>query len=105
MNRAVKRRISAVRQALLSGDAQLALAKLNELMALLQRQGVEEEARTVLETALADLRQLADASLEGARGAAEDVRAIVLAAKSLATYDSYGKRHLNPVAANAPRRF
>lgn len=105
MSRGLKRRIAAVRQALLAGDAEAALSKLNDLTSLLERERVEDEARAGIEAALADLRQLADASLEGARGAAEDVRAIVLAARTLATYDSFGRRHLRPVAANAPRRF
>lgn len=105
MSRQLKRRIAAVREALLDGNAALALAKLTELTAQLRRRAPEEEARADLEAALAELRQLAEASLEGARGAAEDVRAIVLAAKSLATYDSFGRRQLNPVAAHAPRRF
>lgn len=105
MSRGVTRRIAAVRQALLSGDAEGALARLDELMAALSRDKVDGAARETLEASLADLRQLAEASLHGARGAAEEVRAIVLAAQSLATYDNHGRRQLNPVAAPAPRRY
>jgi hypothetical protein len=105
MSRAVTRRIEAVRQALLSGNAEQALARLDDLTATLARGKIDEAARESLEPALADLRQLAEASLQGARGAAEEVRAIVLAAQSLATYDSFGRRQLKSVTAPAPRRF
>ena len=54
---------------------------------------------------MADLRTLAQASLKGAQQAAEQVRAIVQAARSLQTYDSLGQRHVNETRANAPQRF
>ena len=105
MSRALKRRIAALRAALLTGDAPGAVAQLQDLSAALARERVDGAALDELEAALAELRGLAEASLEGARGAAEEVRAIVLAARQLATYDSRGRRQLAPVAALAPRRF
>ena len=69
------------------------------------RQGVAPEAREMLEPALAELRDLAQAALQGAQQAAEQVRAIVQAARSLQTYDSRGRRHVTTTQANLPQRF
>lgn len=51
------------------------------------------------------IRSLAEASLAGARQAAEEVRAIIRAARSLQTYDEVGRRNVTAVVATAPQRF
>ncbi|WP_168217440.1 hypothetical protein [Paracoccus liaowanqingii] len=105
MSRAVTRQMAQIRAALISGDAQAALAAIDDLMRVAARAGLDEEARDRLEPALAELRALAQASLTGAQQAADQIRAIVQAARSLQTYDSLGRRNIMPTRATAPQRF
>lgn len=105
MSRALTRHVAQIRAALLSGDAQAALARIDDLVRSAARQGVAPDARETLEPALAELRDLAQAALQGAQQAAERVRAIVQAARSLQTYDSRGRRHVTTTQANLPQRF
>ncbi len=105
MSRALIRQLAQIRSALMAGNAQAALAGLDELTRIAARKGIDAPTRDLLEPALADLRALAQASLKGAQQAAEQVRDIVQAARSLQTYDSLGQRHVNETRANAPQRF
>ncbi|WP_405402453.1 hypothetical protein [Paracoccus sp. Ld10] len=105
MSRALTRQLALIRSALMAGNAQAALVGLDDLTRIATRKGIDASTRDLLEPALADLRALAQASLLGAQQAAEQVRAIVQAARSLQTYDSLGQRQVNETRANAPQRF
>ncbi|WP_410216846.1 hypothetical protein [Paracoccus sp. (in: a-proteobacteria)] len=105
MSRLLTRQISQTRTALLRGDIQGALGCLDEMTAQVARHGIDDATRERLEPALTDLRELAQASLQGARQAAEQVRAIVQAARSLQTYDSRGHRLVTATQAASPQRF
>lgn len=105
MSRALTRQMAQIRAALLSGDAQSALTRIDDLTRSAARHGISPDDRARLEPALAELRDLAQAALQGARQAAEQVRAIVQAARSLQTYDSLGQRHVTTTRATPPQRF
>ncbi|RJE80893.1 hypothetical protein [Paracoccus sp. JM45] len=105
MSRVLSRQISQIRMALLSGDAQSALVRIDDLTRLAARHGIDAPTRSLLEPALADLRDLAQASLSGAQQAADQVRAIIHAARSLQTYDSFGQKLVTATRSNLPQRF
>lgn len=105
MTRAVTRQMELVRAALIAGDARQALTAIDALSRTAARTGIDDAARTRLEPELAELRVLALAALAGAQQAAEQVRSIVQAARSLQTYDSLGRRTVTPTQAQMPQRF
>ena len=105
MSRTLKRNMSQVRAALVAGTPYAALDAIDELTRNAGKADLDDTARHSLEPALEELRILAQASLKGAQKAAEQVRAIVQAARSLETYDSSGRRNVNETRANTPQRF
>lgn len=105
MSRPVVKAMDQVRAALLSGDAQGALAGIDALVAAAARRGIDPALRDGLEARLEELRLLAQASLTGAQQAADQVRGILQAARSLQTYDSLGRRMVTATQADAPQRF
>lgn len=105
MSRALTRQVGQIRAALLSGDPHAALIRIEDLVRTAARQGVDAGTRATLEPALAELRDLAQASLSGAQQAAEQVRAIIQAARSLQTYDSQGRKTVTATRAASPQRF
>lgn len=105
MSRAVLKAMGQVRAALVGGDPQGALLAIDALVAAASRRGIDAATRDSLEPALEELRVLARASLTGAQQAAEQVRAILQAARSLQTYDSLGRRMVTATQADAPQRF
>ncbi|MBM3606323.1 MAG: hypothetical protein FJX25_16850 [Alphaproteobacteria bacterium] len=105
MSRALHRQVAQIKVALLCGDPHAALARIDDLMQRAARRGIDPETRDGLEPLMEELRELAQASLHGARQAAEQVRAIVQAARSLQTYDSQGRRHVTSMHPNAAQRF
>jgi len=105
MSRIVTRQMGQIRAALIAGDARAALKAIDALLQAAARTGIDDTARIRLEPELAELRVLALASLAGAQQAAEQVRAIVQAARSLQTYDSHGQRNVTQTQAHAPQRF
>ncbi|WP_022707080.1 MULTISPECIES: hypothetical protein [Paracoccus] len=105
MNRGTGRQLAAIRAAILSGNAPAALRAIEEFGRLAARQGLSEADRAAIEPQVMQIRSLAEASLAGARQAAEEVRAIIRAARSLQTYDEVGRRNVTAVVATAPQRF
>lgn len=105
MSRALIRQAEQIKAALLGGNAAGALIQIDDWMRVAARKGLDPTTKEQLEPAVAELRALAQASLDGARQAAEQVRAIVEAARSLQTYDSFGRRLVTATRANAPQRF
>ena len=102
MSRTLFRQIDRIKAALLSGDAKGALVQIEEWSRQAARTGVDPESRARLETAIDELRELAQSSLNGALLAADQVRAIVQAARSLQTYDSAGRRLVTGTRAILP---
>ncbi|WP_304617520.1 hypothetical protein [Paracoccus sp. (in: a-proteobacteria)] len=98
------RRIAGIKAAILTGDAETAQKGLDLLEKTLAA-GVSVDQRPMLESALTELRALAEASLRGARQAAEDLRDIILSAQSLQTYDDAGRRRSATTLAPMPQRF
>lgn len=105
MSRALTRQIGQIRAALLAGDPQAALARIEDLVRTATRHGIDAGTRQALDPALSELRDLAQASLAGAQQAADQVRAIIQAARSLQTYDALGRRTVTATRAASPQRF
>lgn len=105
MSQRLKERLSAARAAIIAGDSAGALTCIDEFVAIANRRGLAAIDRPRLDAEIAELRLLADASLRGARQALDDVHAIVVAARSLQTYDDQGCRHSASTTAPAPHRF
>ncbi|MFN3525524.1 MAG: hypothetical protein ACK4YU_05495 [Paracoccus sp. (in: a-proteobacteria)] len=105
MTRAILKQFSTIKGALLTGDAARAQQGLDDLVGQLAQAGLDEAGRRALEPGLAELRVLAEASLRGAKQATEDFRALVLAAQSLQTYDSAGRRQSALTTAPQPHRY
>ncbi|MBW7057022.1 hypothetical protein KY389_10005 [Paracoccus bogoriensis] len=101
---AAAQRITEIKAAILSGDVRAAQKGLDLLEKALAG-GVDDGQRRILEPALRELRALAEASLKGARQAAEDLRDIIVSAQSLQTYDDAGCRRSATTLAPMPRRF
>lgn len=98
-------KLAEVKAAVIAGRPDRALALIDEFVALAKRNGISRTGKTELETSIAELRDLAAASLRGTRQASEDIRAIVNAARGLQTYDDSGQRQTVSTTAQAPHRF
>lgn len=98
-------KLAAAKAAIIAGDPDRATSAITDFAALARRKGIPAADRALLESRIAEMRDLAEISLRGARQAIEEVRAIVEAARSLQTYDDSGRRHSASTAAPAPHRF
>lgn len=105
MNKAVLDKLAAAKNAIITGDPAKALRLIDEFFALISRVGISSEERPLIDARVAELRSLAEASMRGARQAFDEMQAIVLAARSLQTYDQDGCRHVASTAAPPPHRF
>ncbi|WP_265501583.1 hypothetical protein [Paracoccus beibuensis] len=105
MSRALLRQTDQIKASLLCGNAAGALTQIDEWLRIAGRKGLDPAAKERLEPVVTELRALAQASLDGALQAADQVRAIIEAARSLQTYDSLGRRLVTATRANAPQRF
>lgn len=105
MSKALIQSLAEVKAAIVAGDANKALARIERFSSSARRTNLSGPERERLEAGLTELRGLAEASLRGARQAFEDVQAIVLAARTLQTYDQQGRRQVSTTAAPAPHRF
>lgn len=98
-------RLAAAKAALIAGNPAEALRSIEDFVAIANRRGLSAVDRPGLEARIAELRNLAEASLLGARQASDDIQAIIAAAGSLQTYDGQGARHHASTIAPAPHRF
>ncbi|MCF3974238.1 hypothetical protein [Paracoccus salsus] len=105
MSRPLTDRLAAVRSAVIAGDPQKALARIEDFAEYARRIGIASQDRPRIDAALAELHVLAEASLRGAKQAADDVQAIIQAARTLQTYDNEGRRRVSATSAPAPQRF
>lgn len=102
---AIDRQLATTKAAIMAGRAEDAVAGLDRLVTLLRRNPPGPERRASLEAKLTELRGLAEAALTGARSAAEQIQALVQAARSLETYDRRGQRKIADTATAQPRRY
>lgn len=100
-----KMMLDAVQQAIISGDAALALTRIEALARRFERDRIEPEAKDRIEQALLHLRRLAEDSARGTQRAIDQIRDILQNARTLQTYDQAGRRHQTPTNAAMPQRF
>lgn len=99
------RQLDAARSAIVAGTPHEALEKIEEFSKDFARKPPDRAIRDTLEAHVAHIRDLAEASLKGAHMAADQVRAIIDAARSLQTYDDAGKRRSASIVCHLPRRY
>lgn len=97
--------LRGIEQAIISGDAALALARIETLARRFERDGLDAESKAQIEGILHHLRRLAEDSARGTQRAIDQIRDIVKNARSLQTYDQTGQRRHTPTSAVLPQRF
>ncbi|MFV0300719.1 MAG: hypothetical protein ACK5IP_07570 [Paracoccus sp. (in: a-proteobacteria)] len=101
----IARQIHAAKTSIMAGHASKAAENVEHLMHLLENHPPLPGDGDWLKPRLAELRHLAEAALAGTRAAAEEMQAILQAARSLETYDKGGQRKVADTATAQPRRF
>lgn len=101
----VARQIRITKASIMSGQAGKAAKDVEDLMHLLRRHPPEPDEIDGLGVRLAELRLLADSALEGARSAADHLRALLQTARLLETYDNLGQRKVTDTAPPQTRRY
>ena len=97
--------LRGIEQAIVSGDAAQALARIETLARRLERDGLDAESKAQIEPVLQHLRRLAEDSARGTQRAIDQIRDIVKNARSLQTYDQAGQRRNTPTNAMLAQRF
>lgn len=97
--------LRGIEQAIISGDAAQALARIETLARRLERDGLDAESKAQIEPVLQHLRRLAEDSARGTQRAIDQIRDIVKNARSLQTYDQAGQRRNTPTNAMLAQRF
>lgn len=105
MHDSLRKQIGRTKASIMAGKPDAATKDIDALVALLQKHPPAPDERDRVEEKLAELRGIAEAALTGARSAAEQVQAIIQAARSLQTYDSRGQLNIAAAVAARPRRF
>lgn len=97
--------LRGIEQAIISGDAAQALARIETLARRFERDGLDAESKAQIEPVLQHLRRLAEDSARGTQRAIDQIRDIVKNARSLQTYDQAGQRRNTPTNAMLAQRF
>ncbi|RJE81929.1 hypothetical protein [Paracoccus onubensis] len=98
--------LKTARAAIVRGDAEGALKEIERFAAVAEQSPPEDDdIREQVRIALKDLQNLAQAAMEGAKSASEQIREIVQSARTLQTYDDSGRRCVTRTVARMPRRF
>ena len=97
--------LRGIEQAIISGDAAQALARIETLARRFERDGLDAESKAQIEPVLHHLRRLAEDSARGTQRAIDQIRDIVKNARSLQTYDQAGQRRNTPTNAMLAQRF
>ena len=97
--------LRGIEQAIISGDAAQALARIETLARRFDRDGLDAESKAQIEPVLHHLRRLAEDSARGTQRAIDQMRDIVKNARSLQTYDQAGQRRNTPTNAMLAQRF
>ncbi len=99
-------RLKAARAAVVRGDAAVALEEIERFAVAAEQAPPEDgDIREQIQAALTELQNLAQAAMEGAKSASEQIREIVQSARTLQTYDDSGRRCVTSTVARMPRRF
>ena len=97
--------LRGIEQAIISGDAAQALARIETLARRFERDGLDAESKAQIEPVLQHLRRLAEDSARGTQRAIDQIHDIVKNARSLQTYDQAGQRRNTPTNAMLAQRF
>lgn len=97
--------LNGIEQAVIAGDAALALGRIETLARQFERDGLDAESKAQIEHTLHHLRRLAEDSARGTQRAIDQIRDIVKNARSLQTYDQAGQRRNTLTNAVLPQRF
>ncbi|MGN7867493.1 hypothetical protein [Paracoccus sp. 22332] len=97
--------LRGIEQAIISGDAAQALARIETLAHRFECDGLDADSKAQIEQILQHLRRLAEDSARGTQRAIDQIRDIVKNARSLQTYDQAGQRHNTPTSAVLAQRF
>lgn len=97
--------LDGIAQAIIAGDASLALHRIDALARRLERDGLDADARPQIDATLQHLLRLAQDSARGTQRAIDQIREIVRNARSLQTYDQRGHRRNTVTKAPLPQRF
>lgn len=97
--------LDGLRQAIVAGDAALALTRIEALTRRLDRDRPDPEARATIEETLLHLRRLAEDSARGTQRAIDQIKEILQNARTLQTYDHAGRRCQTATQAVMPQRF
>lgn len=100
-----KTMLDDVQQAIISGNAALALDRIEALARRFERDRLEPEAKADIESNLLHLRCLAEDSARGTQRAIDQIKDILQNARMLQTYDHAGRRRQTPTNAAIPQRF
>jgi hypothetical protein len=100
-----KAMLDGIQQAIISGDAALALARIEALAKRFERDRLDPEAKPQIEQTLLHLRRLAEDSARGTQRAIDQIRDILQNARTLQTYDQRGRRQQVPTNAAMAQRF
>ena len=104
--KAVHAILEKARQAVMRGEPERALEEIEKFAIFVEESPPEDDrSKEQIRTTLAEIHVLAEASLEGATSAAEQIREIVQSARTLQTYDGAGQRCVENTVARMPRRF
>ena len=100
-----KAMLEGVQQAILLGDADLALARIESAAKRFERDRPTPEDKLQIEQTLLHLGRLAEDSARGTQRAIEQIRDILRNARTLQTYDKTGQRQTMPTNAAMAQRF
>ncbi|MTE00302.1 hypothetical protein GIY56_08385 [Paracoccus sp. YIM 132242] len=100
-----KTMLDGIQQAIISGDAALALSRIEALARRFDRDRPDPETRADMERTLLHLRRLAEDSARGTQRAIDQIKDILRNARMLQTYDHRGQRRQTPTDAVLPQRF
>lgn len=97
--------LTKAHDAVMAGDSQLALTKIEDFASAAQKTSLDEDTKEVLKAKINDLLRLAEASMQGAKSASDKIVEIIEAARYFQAYDEIGNRRETSIVANMPRRF
>lgn len=105
MTNTIDKQIKLIKTFIMAGRPQEALDGIERLLTIIEHTQPDTAATERLQACIAELRELAEAALTGARSAADQIQEIIKVARSLETYDQRGKRRIADTAAAQPRRY
>lgn len=105
MSRKLFKILAKANDAVMAGNSQLALAKINDFAVALAKVNLDDDSKEALRDKVNELLRLAEASMRGAKSASDKIIEIIEAARTFQAYDEVGKRQETSIVANLPRRF